>query len=94
MTTGVTDVFLPVFREDNYQAILGVIDKEFKQKFPTFQAWQNQLASLREEYNNAKHYRVHEVQVESGQLDRYFKSKVGLNNYSELLHYAKSRAVK
>jgi hypothetical protein len=83
MTPGDIEVFLPVFREDDFQNVLSLMDKSFQAKYHGFGDWREHISNQRQ---NCKF--AHEVLITSEGLTHHFESVASPRNYNALLGYA------
>jgi hypothetical protein len=78
-----TEVFLPAFREDDFQNVWSLMDKVFQAKYPGFIDWREHISHQRQ---NCK--LVCEILVTSEGLTYHFESVGSPRNYNALCGYA------
>ena len=83
MTPADTEVFLPAFREDDFQNVWSLIDKAFQAKYPRFLDWREHISQQR---RNCKF--ACDVLVTSEGLTQHFEFVASPRNYNALLGYA------
>jgi hypothetical protein len=86
MTPTTDTVFLAVFREADFPAIVLAMDAEFRGKYRTFADWQHLVARQREFYEGQQ---TVEVTVAPDRLAQYFESTSSPHNIGALGDYAK-----
>jgi hypothetical protein len=83
MVPGDIEVFLPAFREDDFQDVWSLMDNSFQVKYPRFRDWREHISQQR---SNCKC--AHEVLITSDGLTYHFESVGSPRNYNALLGYA------
>lgn len=77
------EVFLPAFREDDFQNVWSLIDKSFQAQYQSFSDWKEHVS---QRYRNNK--LAHEVFITAEGLTHHFELVPSPHNYNAILGYA------